>query len=89
MSDVSPYGVTQNPDAAMVTANALVGTPAGSMRENAAIEGIGPALLSTAPYIPPPGERKRGPKGCTGRNGECGAPALRSNDLCWFHSQGD
>ena len=87
MSDVSPYGTTQNPDAAAVTANALTGTPVGSTRENAAIAGVGPAVLSTAPYVPPRSEQKRGVKGCYGRKGECGAPAIRGTDLCWFHSQ--
>jgi hypothetical protein len=87
MSDVSPYGVTQNPDAAAVTANQLVGSRAGSTNQNAAIEGVGPAVLSTAPYVPPTSELPRGPKGCIGRKGQCGAPVCRGTDLCWFHSQ--
>jgi hypothetical protein len=85
MSDISPYGVTQHPDAAMVTANQLVGSPVGGQRENAAIEGVGPALFSTAPYKPPaPGP---GPKGCWAKNGTCRSPALKGEKLCFFHSQ--
>jgi hypothetical protein len=82
MSDVSPYGVTQNADAALVTADALVGAPAGSQRENAAVGSA--AMFSTAPYIPP------GPKPgqCYGKGGTCRAAPIKGTNLCIFHSPG-
>jgi hypothetical protein len=59
MSDVSPYGITQNADAELVTANDLVGERTDqSVRENA-LHGSA-AMFSTAPYIPP--KRKKGRK---------------------------
>jgi hypothetical protein len=85
MSDISPYGVTQNPDAAAVTANQLVGSPVGSTRENAAIEGVGPAFLSTAPYVSP--VKPRGGYCCKGKNDTCMAAPIRGTDYCVFHSQ--
>lgn len=83
MSDVRPYGVTQNPDAAMVTANELVGTHVGSVIGNATVVGAGPATLSTAPYVPP--NPHPGPKGCWAKHGSCGAPALKGERFCVFH----
>ena len=53
MSDVSPYGVTQNPDAAAVTAEQLVGEHAGSVTEHQDDARFSPARFSTAPYQPP------------------------------------
>ena len=53
MSDVSPYGTTQHPDAAAVTADALVGERAGNVTAHQADAMYSPALFSTAPYIPP------------------------------------
>lgn len=86
MSDSRPYGVTQNPDAAMVTADQLVGTRAGSVQENAAIDGIGPAMHSTAPYVPPrPAnyDGRRAALTCTREN--CGQLAKKGTDYCRWH----
>ena len=51
MTDISPYGVTQNANAELVTADALVGEHAGSTTAEAAFGSA--AGFSTAPYIPP------------------------------------
>jgi hypothetical protein len=83
MSDVSPYGVTQNADAARVTANALVGTRAGAQIENAAFGSA--AGFSTAPYIPPRSQREGF---CRGKNDTCMARPIRGTELCMFHSPG-
>lgn len=83
MSDVSPYGVTQNADAAMVTADQLVGTRAGSMRENAVFGSA--AGFSTAPYIPPSAKRAGF---CKAKGDTCKARAIHGTDLCVFHSPG-
>jgi hypothetical protein len=83
MSDVSPYGVTQNADAALVTADALVGTHAGTQRENAAVGSA--AMFSTAPYIPPRSQREGF---CRGKNDTCMAKPIRGTNLCVFHSPG-
>jgi hypothetical protein len=83
MSDVSPYGVTQNADAARVTANALVGTHAGAMTENGAFGSA--AGFSTAPYIPPTNKRVGR---CKAKNDTCKAYAITGTDLCVFHSPG-
>ena len=53
MSDIGPYGVTQNADAAAVVADALVGERAGNVTAHQAGAGYGPASFSTAPYVPP------------------------------------
>ena len=53
MSDVGPYGVTQNADAEAMTANALVGERVSPTTGNATVGSA--ALFSTAPY-------KGGPK---------------------------
>lgn len=78
MSDISPYGVTQNADAIMVTANELVGERAGSIRENAVFGSA--ASMSTAPYIPPHYS------GCEGKKRTCQAPPMRGTNLCVFHT---
>ena len=83
MSDVSPYGVTQNADAAMVTADELVGTRAGSIRENAVVGSASP--WSTAPYVPPLRERAHF---CKAKGDTCKARAIKGTDLCVFHSPG-
>lgn len=93
MSDASPYGVTQNADREMVTADELVGEHAGSVRENAMFGSA--ARFSTAPFIegpkvnkvvvpPPPPPRKR----CSGRDGTCQAYPVGDTDLCVFHTPG-
>ena len=51
MSDVGPYGTTQNPDADAVTADALVGERVSPVVGNS-LAGTA-ALFSTAPYVPP------------------------------------
>ena len=86
MAENKPYGVTQNADAAMVTDNALVGARIASVGFNAVVEGAAQASAwSTAPYKPP--SNNRGAKGCYAKGGTCGAPALRGERLCFFHSQ--
>ena len=86
MSDVSPYGVTQNADAARITADQLVGTRAGSQRENA-VHGSA-AGFSTAPYIPPytNGRRTSRLGHCLGKNDTCEAYVIKDTDLCFFHT---
>ena len=88
MSDISPYGVTQNADVEMVTANELVGEHAGSQRENAVFGSA--AGFSTAPYIPPytNGRRTSRLGKCRGKNDTCEAYPVTGTDLCVFHSQG-
>jgi hypothetical protein len=81
MRDVSPYGVTQNADAAGITANQLTGEVRGSTNANA-IHG-GPATFSTAPYIPPKRERAGM---CAGKNNTCRAWPLIGTELCTFHT---
>jgi len=81
MSDISPYGVTQNADAERITANAMVGTPVGLVTADG-IVGSG-AGFSTAPYIPPRHT------GCQGKKGTCQAPPLRGTALCFFHTPKD
>ena len=87
MSDVSQYGVTQNADAAMVTADQLVGERAGSQRENAVFGSA--AGFSTAPYVPPytNGRRTSRLGKCRGKNDTCEAYPVTGTDLCIFHSQ--
>jgi hypothetical protein len=84
LPDVSPYGVTQNADAARTTADALVGTPIPQTTGNSIVGG--PAFLSTAPYKP---RTKPPPRtyGCTGRDGTCRVPVLTGTDMCLFHTR--
>jgi hypothetical protein len=93
MSDISPYGITQNANSELVTADELVGQRSGSIRENAVFGSA--AGFSTAPYLggpkvnkvippPPPLARKR----CIGRDGECLAYPINGTDLCVFHTPG-
>jgi hypothetical protein len=81
MSDISPYGVTQNANAEMVTANELVGDRAGSIRENAVFGSA--AGFSTAPYKPPPKVERVGR--CHGKNDTCRAPLVYGGAWCIFH----
>jgi hypothetical protein len=74
MSDVGPYGVTQNADASMVTANQLVGDRLDHPQMNQAV-GASPAMFSTAPF-------KRS-KACA-RKG-CGAIRKKGSDWCRWH----
>jgi hypothetical protein len=84
--DVSRYGVTQNPNAEMITANALVGAPAGSTIENAAFGSA--AGFSTAPYVPPLSQAMKRLGFCKAKGDTCKARAVRGTDLCIFHSPG-
>jgi hypothetical protein len=87
MSEIGPYGTSQHAgrDGPM-TANQLVGDRVGLATGEGVAPGASPAMHSTAPYKPP---KKRpphpGPKGCYGKEGTCGAPAVRGSDLCIFH----
>ena len=83
MSDTSSYGVTQNADSAMVTADQLVGERAGSIRENAVFGSA--AVYSTAPYVPPLRQREAF---CKAKGDTCKARPIRGTDLCVFHSPG-
>ena len=79
MPEISPYGVTQNADAARVTANQLVGTSLGLTTAEGIVGSA--AMFSTAPYVPP---RQR----CQGKKGTCQAAPLRGTALCVFHTPG-
>jgi len=87
MSDTSPYGTTQNADAARTTADALVGDPVPWTTGNSTVGG--PALFSTAPYKPPSayGPQPKPNRGCTGKDGTCTVPPIRGTDLCMFHTK--
>lgn len=89
MSDIGPYGVTQHADAAMVTADQLAGTRIESTRENASTPGVGPALHSTAPYVPPkvvpPNyDESRATRACA--RDDCNGIAKRGSDYCRWHA---
>lgn len=88
MSDVSPYGVTQNANAERVTADALVGERAGAATAEAMVGS--PSMDSTAPYRPPMvGGRKASRVGrCIGKNDTCMASPVRGTDRCIFHGPG-
>jgi len=87
MPDVSPYGVTQNADAARTTADALVGEHIPQTTENSVVGALSPD--STAPYRPPgalPPLTRAGR--CTGKNGTCSAYPVGDTNLCIFHTPG-
>ena len=94
MSDIGPYGVTQNADAAAVTANALVGEHAGNVTAHQADARFGPALFSTAPFKGGP-EVDRGSTAtryddhghplCFGKNNTCRSWRLSGSDYCRWH----
>lgn len=83
MTDISPYGVTQNADAERVTADALVGERAGATTANAMYGSA--AGFSTAPYVPPLRQRV---DFCKAKGDTCKARPIRGTDLCIFHSPG-
>jgi hypothetical protein len=83
MSDVSPYGVTQNPNAELVTANALVGERVSPVVGNSLVGSA--SMFSTAPYKPPRSKRVT----CRGKGGACQAYPIRGADLCVFHTPDD
>lgn len=95
MADIKPYGVTQNANAEMITANALVGDNAGSMRAEQANPDYGPAVHSTAPYkggpkvkTAPPLVRRVASTGqplCIGKNDTCTAWRMKDSDYCRWH----
>ena len=82
MSDVGRYGVTQNADGEMITANELVGERVGGTRVDSAIAGASPALFSTAPYAPH--GRNHGP--LCAKSG-CGNYHLKGDDFCRHHTE--
>jgi len=82
MSDIGPYGVTQNPDATAITANAMVGERAGSVTGNEFV-GTSAATFSTAPYVPPNSELK--PSGRLCLKATCRNHHSRDSDYCRWH----
>lgn len=74
MSDISPYGVTQNADSEMVTANQLVGERLDHPTVNQAV-GASPAMYSTAPY--------KGPRMCARK--DCGNLHGKGSEWCHWH----
>jgi hypothetical protein len=92
MSDISPYGVTQNPDAEAITANAMVGEHAGLVTGNQLAGVSAAAMFSTAPYLGGPvvphkeEYHPQGPHGCRGKGGTCRAGAVAGTDRCVFHT---
>ena len=85
MTDISPYGTTQNANAERVTADALIGERAGSTTAEAAFGSA--AGFSTAPYVPP--RRPASREGCCrAKNDTCKAPPIKGTELCMFHSPG-
>jgi hypothetical protein len=94
MSNVGPYGVTQNADSEAITANALVGSPAGSVTAHEAGAGFSQATFSTAPYLGGPGIKRStlvrrvssgGIPLCIGQNNTCGNWRVRDSDYCRWH----
>ena len=94
MSDVSPYGVTQNADEVMVTANELVGEHAGSVTAHQADARFSPARFSTAPFKAGPEVRKDAPVQmrhrdgvplCAGLGNTCGMWRLKGSEYCRHH----
>lgn len=95
MSDIGPYGVTQHADAAMVTANQLVGERVGLTTGDAVAPGVGPAQHSTAPYkrgpktkTAPPLRRRVSSTGqplCIAKNNTCTAWRLKESEFCRWH----
>jgi hypothetical protein len=84
MSDIGPYGVTQNADAEAVTADALVGERAGNVTAHQAGAGYSPASFSTAPYIPPSATAKPHFDLCRFKN--CRQPLIDGSDYCLRHA---
>jgi hypothetical protein len=79
------YGVTQNANAELTTADALVGERVSPTPANATVGS--PATFSTAPYVPP-GRRSPSRVGrCVGKGDTCSAPVVHGTHLCYFHSQ--
>lgn len=88
MSDVSPYGTHQHAAPGAVREHAYVGEPIDMPTQNG-LAGASQATFSTAPYKKPiSAETPRGPKGCVGKDGTCGAPAIRGERHCIFHLPG-
>jgi hypothetical protein len=96
MSDISPYGVTQNPDENAITANEMVGERAGLMTGDQ-LAGVSAAMFSTAPYrggpkvttAPPLKMRHRdGVPLCIARNNTCQSWRLRGSEYCRWHEPG-
>jgi hypothetical protein len=93
MSDIGPYGVTQNPDENAITANEMVGERAGLVTGNQ-LAGVSAAMFSTAPYrggpVVPHKEpyHPKGLHGCRGKGGTCRVGAIAGTDWCTFHTQG-
>lgn len=85
MSDVSPYGVTQHADEAMVTANQLVGERLDHPQVNQAVA-ASPAGFSTAPYKRPAAQTRepRKEKGICIYD-ECQGWALKGSPWCRWH----
>jgi hypothetical protein len=81
MRDISPYGVTQNPDENAITANEMVGERAGLVTGDQ-LAGVSAAMFSTAPYRPPGGRY-----GCVGRDNKCKVAPIKGTNLCWFHTE--
>jgi len=88
MSDVGPYGYTQNASDQGVTANQLVGERAGLMTGNQQLPSSTSAFLSTAPYNPRYGKEDRRYM-CKGKNNTCRAYRVKGTDWCIYHAPKD
>lgn len=86
MSDVSPYGVTQNPNAEFVTANALVGERVSPVIGNSLVGSA--SMFSTAPYKPPRAKRPVCTAFSERTQQRCNARPVKGTDRCVFHAEG-
>lgn len=88
MSGTGPYGVTQNADSEAITANELVGSPAGSVTAHQAGPGFSQATFSTAPYLGDvPAHRidAGGVSLCIGKNNTCRSWRMVGSEYCRWH----
>ena len=86
MSDIGPYGVTQNADAEAVTANAARRrTRRATSPRTRPTPAFGPALFSTAPYIATRTSRSLAERLRRARTTRAVRQRSSGTDCCVFH----